>query len=238
MINAFYELLARIGYTHPLHPTLTHAVIGLVMGAFIFAFVSRVRQYTSLFLTARHCIILALIALFPTVLLGYMDWQHYYSGGWLFEVKMKVILACVLAAFLAIAAIFESISKRGSMIVVTVYGMCLFTVIALGYFGGELVYGSIPKEALCAEPGVEAGSALFTSHCSACHRDGGNIYKAHLALRNAPQLIDFDTFLAYIRSPQARDGSKTIMPPFLAEKLSDQQAKEIYLYIVQVLKNG
>ena len=48
--------------------------------------------------------------------------------------------------------------------------------------------------------------------------------------------MTFDTFLAYIRSPKARDGSATIMPPFPADKLSEENAQKIYQYIVQVMK--
>ncbi|MBW2721536.1 MAG: hypothetical protein JRC67_04835 [Deltaproteobacteria bacterium] len=55
-------------------------------------------------------------------------------------------------------------------------------------------------------------------------------------MKTAPQLVTFDTFLAYIRSPKARDGSKTIMPPFPADKLSGDEAQKIYQYIVQVMK--
>jgi mono/diheme cytochrome c family protein len=236
MIELFYQILGTIGYTHPVHPTLTHVVMGLVIGAFVFGFVSWLRRHTTLVLTARHCLILALITLFPTVLLGYMDWQHYYAGGWLFEIKMKLILACILLVLLSVAVISKSTAERGTINIVMLYGLCLLTVIALGYFGGELVYGSRTKEAAPEAPDIQAGAELFTTSCSACHPGGGNIYKAHLTLKDAPQLADLDTFLAYIRSPKASDGSQTIMPPVSTEKLSDQNAKEIYQYIIQVLK--
>jgi len=37
MIEFIYQTLTKFGYTHPLHPTLTHVPIGLVIGAFLFA---------------------------------------------------------------------------------------------------------------------------------------------------------------------------------------------------------
>ena len=37
--------------------------------------------------------ILAFLGLFPTVLAGYVDWQHFYGGTWLFPIKMKMLLA-------------------------------------------------------------------------------------------------------------------------------------------------
>jgi hypothetical protein len=69
-----------------------------------------------------------------------------------------------------------------------------------------------------------------------CHPNGGNKYKAHLPLVNAPQLASFDTFRAYIRNPKARDGSSTIMMAFSAKILSEQDSREIYRYIVEILK--
>jgi uncharacterized membrane protein len=54
MIESIYQTLANFGYTHPLHPTLTHLPIGMVMGAFLFALVALVFRRTSLSRTARH----------------------------------------------------------------------------------------------------------------------------------------------------------------------------------------
>ena len=33
MIDAFYNLLDKIGYLHPIHPAMTHMPIGLVVGS-------------------------------------------------------------------------------------------------------------------------------------------------------------------------------------------------------------
>ena len=38
MFNFVYEFLARLGYTHPIHPTEVHMPIGLLVGALIFAY--------------------------------------------------------------------------------------------------------------------------------------------------------------------------------------------------------
>jgi len=83
-MESFYQTLARIGYTHPLHPTLTHLVMGLVMGAFIFILIAAFFRRESLARTAWHCIILAVIALLPTAVLGYADWQHSFAGDLIF----------------------------------------------------------------------------------------------------------------------------------------------------------
>jgi len=62
------------------------------------------------------------------------------------------------------------------------------------------------------------------------------VIKPQLPLRIAPQLTDFPTFLAYVRNPKARDGSETVMPPFPADRLTEDQAREIYDYVVTAFR--
>ena len=236
MLEFLYQTLTKIGYTHPIHPPLTHIPVGMAIGAFFFGLTAWFLRNEKLARSAHYCINLALLGLLPTAVLGYMDWQHFYAGASLFPIKMKLVLAVLLLVLLLIAAILGRKERITSMGVVAVYGLCLLNVTALGYFGGELVFGSSkPVEPAVAEE-VQISSERFDKACKACHPGGGNTFKANLPLKSAPQLADFNTFLTYIRSPKARDGSQTIMPPFPADKLSDQQIKEIYRYIVQVLK--
>ena len=103
MIEFFYKILATIGYTHPIHAPTTHVPVGMVIGAFIFGVVSWKFRKENLARTAHHCIILALLALLPTVIVGIMDWQHYYAGAWLFPIKMKLPLAGLLLILLVFA---------------------------------------------------------------------------------------------------------------------------------------
>ena len=242
MIDFFYKILTTIGYTHPIHAPTTHIPVGLVIGAFIFGVVSLKLRKENLARTANHCIALALLALVPTVIVGIMDWQHYYAGAWLFPIKMKLPLAGLLLILLVFAFSAgyraETITKQALII----YALCLLNVTALGYFGGELVYGGRAPGKLSAttivatDADVEAGATMYNQTCSACHPNGGNSIKQNLPLKTAPQLVTFDTFLAYVRSPKARDGSKTVMPAFPADKLSKENAEKIYQYIVQVVK--
>jgi mono/diheme cytochrome c family protein/uncharacterized membrane protein len=244
MIEFFYKTLATIGYTHPIHAPTTHIPVGMVIGAFIFAVVSWKFRKENLARTAHHCIALALLTLVPTVIVGIMDWQHYYAGAWLFPIKMKLPLAGLLLILLvfALSAGYrtETISKQALII----YALCLLNVTALGYFGGELVYGGRAPGKLSdtatatADADIEAGATLYNQTCSACHPNGGNSIKQNLPLKEAPQLVTFDTFLAYIRNPKARDGSQTIMPSFSPEKFSDQEASKVYQYIVKVLEKS
>ena len=241
MIEFFYKIVTTIGYTHPIHAPTTHIPVGMVIGAFIFAIVSWKFRKDNLARTAHHCITLALLALLPTVIVGIMDWQHYYAGAWLFPIKMKLPLAGLLLILLVFAV---SVGYRATIIskqALIIYALCLLNVTALGYFGGELVYGGRASgklsdtNTLTTDANIQAGATLYNQTCSACHPNGGNTIKANLPLRSAPQLSDFNSFLTYIRSPKARDGSQTIMPSFPAEKLSDNKAREIYQYVTQVL---
>lgn len=142
MIEFIYQSLSKFGYTHPLHPTLTHLPIGMVMGAFFFVLVSFIFPRTNLTQTARHCSVLALIPAVSTGLLGFMDWQYFYGGSLLFPIKMKLLLAGILTIFLILTFVFGSFGKRLSKLVIALHVLCLFSVIVLGYFGGELVYGT------------------------------------------------------------------------------------------------
>ena len=235
MIEFLYQTLARIGYTHPIHPPVTHISVGMVIGAFLFALVANLLRHERLALTARHCILLAVIGLFPTALLGYMDWQHRYGGAWLFPIKIKIGLAVLLLVLLIVAAILGRTLKKNSIRVLAIYGLCLLNVVALGYFGGELIYGGSGRLPAAETEQIQVSAEQFKKSCGGCHPGGGNSIKANLPLRSAPQLANFNTFLAYIRNPKARDGSQTIMPSFQVEKLSDKHVREIYQYVTQVL---
>ena len=238
MIEFFYQTLTKFGYTHPVHAPTTHIPVGMVIGAFLFALGAYLFRRLNLALTARHCIMLALIALFPTVLFGYIDWQHFYAGAWVFPIKMKIGLAVLLLILLVIAVSLGRKAEKVTRGVLLIYGLCLLNVTALGYFGGELVYGGKEPGKAVETQEVQISGDLFNKTCKACHPGGGNVFKAQFPLKSAPQLADIDTFLVYIRNPKARDGSQTIMAPFPVDKLSDQQAREIYQYIIQVLQKG
>ncbi len=178
MTAQLYGLLAGLGYHHPLHPALTHLPVGLTIGSFIFmvlAFVLRRPKYAQ---TAKHCAILALLAAIPTAVLGYLDWQHFYGGAFLFPIKMKFVLAALLIVLLCTAAVKSMRSENGVRSRLMIHLAALLVVAGLGYFGGELVYGkkSAPQaqdqtrdqDAATAES-VLAGAKLFEQNCSFCH---------------------------------------------------------------------
>lgn len=234
MFDFLYEVLVRIGYNHPIHPTQVHMPIGLLTGAFFLGWTALLFRRQMLKLSARHCLILALIFFFPAVLLGFMDWQHFYAGAWLFHIKVKLALAGILLILLVTGIILSRNARVGYKGILTIYTLCFLTVAGLGYFGGELIYGGkVPV----APPELKAGEKLFTANCSGCHPHGDNILEPNLPLRSAPQLAEFNTFVAFIRTPKLPDGSPGPMPPFPPSKISNQQGSELYEYITKVLAN-
>ncbi len=141
MTEFIFSILESIGFKHPIHPAITHLPMGMVMGGFLFGLAAFLFKRPELSKTAWHCAVLALIGVFPTILAGYMDWQHTYEGEWSNLIKIKMLLAFIMIIFLSasvkINAKTDSISVPGLIL----YALCLLTGIGLGYTGGELMYG-------------------------------------------------------------------------------------------------
>jgi uncharacterized membrane protein len=234
LIDAIYLFLEKLGYPHPLHPPFAHMPIGLVAGALVLGWVAWLFRRPALWPSSRHCLILALIFLIPTALSGYMDWQHYYSGAWLFYIKMKLILAGILLVLLSIGFIVARKPEVRPIASLTIYSLAFLTVVALGYYGGQMVFGgstpTAPKE-------FEIGARIFKGNCSGCHPHGGNIIATNLPLSHAPQLAEFDAFRDFIRHPKMPDGSRGEMPGYPTTRISDQQARDLYQYIVNVIRH-
>ncbi len=233
MIDSLYYFLEKLGYPHPLHPPFAHVPIGLVTGALFLALTAWWRQRPVLALAARYCLIFALIFLAPTALFGYTDWQYFYAGGWLFYIKVKIILAGILLVLLLIGLMVSRHAEGKFLAPLAVYFLAFLTVVGLGYCGGQLVFGGwtapFPVE-------LRVGARLYRGNCSGCHPHGGNIATPNLPLRLAPQLADLDTFRAFLRHPTMPNGSPGEMPPFPADRISDQQVEDLYQYIDKVLR--
>jgi uncharacterized membrane protein len=153
MIHSFYALLKSLGYTHPIHPAVTHITVGLTMGTLAFGIVSVLFRRVRLKLTAWHCAMLAIVSIGPTVLFGYMDWQEKFNGEWLPQIIAKMCLAgllfvCLLAALLLGRG--QDWDRHGtetapwrnprSIAALVLYAACTGIVIVIGYLGGSLVY--------------------------------------------------------------------------------------------------
>ncbi len=153
MIHAIYQFIGKLGYTHPLHPMVTHITIGLTIGTLTFAVISLLFRRVRLKLTAFHCAVLAIVSIFPTVLLGYMDWREKFGGQWITTIIIKMILAgalfiCLLAGLLlgrlrkgeAEEADQRPWRSPRAIAALVLYFVCTGIVIALGFLGGSLVY--------------------------------------------------------------------------------------------------
>ena len=223
LISSIYLFLDSIGYTHPVHSTQTYMPIGLVIGAFLFGCVSFVFRREKIGFSARHCIILAFIFLFPTILSGLMDWQYFYKGAWLFPIKMKMVLAGVLFILLFLALIVARRSGTVSFGPLTLYALSFLTVVCLGYFGGELVFG---RNELMPPKQIEVGARLFELNCGKCHPGGGNVIMPNHPVIGSQKLSTFEEFLLWLRAPESP------MPAFPESTMSRTQAKDLYQFII------
>jgi mono/diheme cytochrome c family protein len=232
MIESIYQLLAQIGYTHPLHPPATHLPAGLIIGGFLFALVAWLLSRKNLVQTARHCYTLALIMAIPTILLGLMDWQQRFGGAYLFEIKMKLVLAGVLLFLLLVAVVYGALTSGFTKTVMALYALCLLTVIGLGYFGGELVYGTREPAAAETKGLAATGEQLFKQNCSACHLTDSTATKVGPGLKGVFKQDKFpvsgrpvsdDSFRQILKTPVSK------MPPF--GHLSDEQVNALLDYL-------
>lgn len=232
MFDSIYEFLAKLGYSHPIHPTQVHIPIGLIIASVLFIYITVILRRSSLERTVRHCIILAFIWIFPTMLFGYMDWQHFYAGAWLFPIKIKLAATTFLTLLLLLAVIIAHRKGAASKTAVTIYTLCFLAVAVLGYFGGQLVYG-VKKASVPASYSI--GQKLFVTNCNVCHPKGANVIMPDLPLEGSLKLAGFETFFSFVRNPRLPNGKAGPMPPFPPSMISDSEAKELYDYIVHEL---
>ncbi len=232
-MNIIYQFMEWLGYSHPLHPPLAHMPIGLVVGALALGLAGWWRKRTDWLAAARYCLVVALIFLIFAAVAGYLDWQHYYAGAWLFYIKIKLILTGVLLIFLVMAVTWGRKAAAGAQRHLSLYTLCFLAVIGLGYYGGQLVLSGT-----CSPPSEvpTIGAKIYHTNCGACHPYGGNILNPRLPIIGSPQLANFPAFLAYNRNPQRTDGSQAVMPPFPEKKISGQEMEELYNYINKVLE--
>jgi len=226
IIDRFYDILNRLGYHHPVHPTEVHMPIGLVVGACVFAVVAVVFRRRKLVLTPRYCILLAFIWVFPTMILGVMDWQHFYHGAWIVPIKVKLVTAPVLAVLLGLSVFLGRTYGSTSFKVLPAYFLCLCAVVILGFFGGRLTYGG---RTVRGPEKFRVGEQIFAADCTTCHPSGGNTIAPGKPVLHSPLLENLSFFKMWLRSPAQP------MPAFPSSEISDDQAKALYEYIQNVL---
>ncbi len=227
-MEQLYRFLESIGYGHPIHPPLAHMPVGLVVGAFFFIIAGRISRRPDMRRTALHCAVLALIFMVPTVALGVTDWLHFYEGAWIEPIIIKFVMTAVLFILLAAAIILERRKRTGFAGLFLIYLLCTATVTVLGFYGAQLVYAEKPAP----EVGLQQGERLYAAHCAACHPNGGNVINPKLPVLNSPKLKDVDTFIKFNRNPISPEGAPGGMPAFPKDKLSDNELKQIYEYLM------
>ncbi len=231
IMEHLYEFLYNVGYREPIHPAIVHIPIGAFTCAFVLGILSLGLRRPGLGRAAWYTLIVSFVSIFPTIFFGFEDWQRFFAGGWLFQIKMKLALAAVLlvASFMAVIAgrRGERTSGRGAGLSL----LCLFLVIGLGWFGGRLVYGGRVPPTLRA---LRPGEKLFLYNCSGCHPYGGNMVDADEPLRGSPALKNDEIFVRWIRDPRLDNGSRGVMPPFPSARIPDAQAGELRKYLAKM----
>ena len=140
MIESFYAFLETIGMTHPIHPIVVHAPMGLIIGAVAFSLAEFKWPDKHLGQSAYHCMFLALISVVPVYIAGLLDWQHVFAGEFNKWIIIKLILGVVLTVLLAYGVIQKNNGASQQKMLV-IYFLLLGVCGGLGFSGGELLYG-------------------------------------------------------------------------------------------------
>ncbi len=140
MVESLYTFLAAVGFTHPLHPMLTHLPMGMIIAMVVFSSLALFLQKAIFAQTAFHCAVLALLGVVPVIATGTLDWLYFQGGEWNVYIIVKMVLGPLLTLLLAIAVVQK---RRGASDgrMFLLYLLCLACAGGLGYSGGELVYG-------------------------------------------------------------------------------------------------
>ena len=232
--DPIYQALAQIGFVDPLHPAFTHYPIALVSASLFFGLVALLWRRPSFWVSAKHCLVLAWLFIFPTVLFGFMDWQYYYHGVWMGPIIVKIWLASFLFVLLSIGLILVYKGRGGSRVMLVIYVLGFLTVVGLGYFGGKIVYEGMEEGETAATTILQAkaGEGIFAKNCQSCHPDGGNVITPQSPIIGSARLADFPRFLTWIRHPLLANGKRGAMPNFPPSKITNKEARELYRYLV------
>lgn len=140
MVESLYTFLATLGFTHPLHPMLTHIPMGMIIGMVVFSLLGFIWKNNNLTETAYHCSVLAVVSVGPVIAAGILDWLHLQQGEWNKYIIIKMVLGAALTIFLTVSVVLK---KKGASPakMLLFYLLCLACAGGLGYSGGTLVYG-------------------------------------------------------------------------------------------------
>lgn len=160
MTDLFYGLLGLIGFSHPIHPVLITMVVGPVMAGFLFVAVAFFFKKPEFYQTGRQLTVIAFIFWFPTVAVGIIDWIHFYGGSTkMVEISAKLVLAGILFVVLLGNILLFKKGQEKPLIPLVLMFLATVNVSALGYLGGNIVFGSTPKEVAPQAPGSVSRTA-------------------------------------------------------------------------------
>ena len=228
--DPFYWALGYIGYHDPVHPPFTHFPIALVTAALFFGVIGWWFRRPGFWTSAKHCLVLAWLFIFPTVLFGFMDWQHYYRGDWIFLIFLKICLASFLFVLLSIGLILLYKGRGESPEMLAIFLIGFFTVVALGYMGGKVVFEGVGGAG--ASQRAKAGEKIFRHNCHTCHAGGRNLVLPQYPLKGSKHLASYADFMDFIRDPRLPNGKKGPMPVFSQQKITDREAHQLYQYLI------
>jgi len=140
MVESLYTFLAAVGFTHPLHPMLTHVPMGMIIGMVVFSLLDSFWQNKNFSATSFHCSVLALLSVGPVIVAGILDWLHLQQGEWNTYIIVKMILGAILTLLLAVSVTVKLKGASGKNMLLINF-LCLACAGGLGYAGGSLVYG-------------------------------------------------------------------------------------------------
>lgn len=146
MDQLFYDLLGLVGFAHPIHPVLITMVVGPVIAAFLFIAVAFVFKKPDFYKTGRQLTVVAFIFWFPTVAVGIIDWIHFYGGSTkMAEINIKLVLAGILFLLLLGNMLLFKKGQTQPLIPLVLMLLATANVSALGYYGGDIVFGGATK---------------------------------------------------------------------------------------------
>lgn len=141
MTEFIFMWLEKAGYSHPIHPPVTHVPMGMILCAGVFLLVAHFADKPFLRRTALHCYVLGLISILPTMLLGYIDWQHFYQGVWTKPIVIKIIVAnlLIVGCIYNIVQLRKEPPKPWAILIGGLASLAMAGLI--GFEGGEVLYG-------------------------------------------------------------------------------------------------
>ncbi len=144
-----------------------------------------------------------------------------------------IYLALPLLVLMGIALLI--VSRAESRIRNRVIGivLCFAVAVAWGWSGMHPAFGEEKGAKPAMSGDVKAGAELYEDTCKTCHPDGGNSMDPDLPVKGSKMLVNFDTFLQYLRGKKSLPGKTREMPTFASYEISDDQARDLYRYIIE-----